>query len=147
MTALSFRGLLEGTPADAANRTVVLSGLQSFRFFGDSGADGKVGDADAAAAAAAALANGSAFQFRLAVSMVGGVPYKFVCCRGACPGAPSTVSGPGADGYTRLLFDTASDPYDMVDLKWDLPEVLNPSIVPSQQGFVAGLVFLQVWWA
>ena len=120
MTAKSFRGLLEGADPQSRNRTVVQSGLQKSDFgetpsiidpdrAGDAGADGK-----------------RDFSFRLAVSEMNGPPlstYKFVCCKGRCPGAPSSVGRPGADGYTRLLFDTVADPFDMHDLKLRLPHV------------------------
>ena len=68
-------------------------------------------------------ATGSSFNFRLAMAQIDGVPYKYVCCQGKCPGSPSTAGKPDADGYTRLLFDTAADPFDMVDLKAKLPKV------------------------
>lgn len=93
MTAMSFRGLLENGNHDGPNRTVVHSGL---------------------------------FSFRVAVAEHVGPPhstYKFVCCKGHCPGAPSYVGRPDADGYTRLLFDTVADPFDMHDLKNQLPHV------------------------
>ena len=81
------------------------------------------------------------FSFRLAVGAEPSWPssFKFVCCAGACPGAPSTVptddddadgtTAPSsslrrphrgavdADGYTRLLYDTREDEFDMTDVK------------------------------
>ena len=110
MTAKSFRGLLEGTGSKTLNRTVIHSGLQKLDF-------GKEGEQ---------LEGNGDFSFRLAVSEMNGPPastYKFVCCKGRCPGAPKYVGRPGAGGYTRLLFDTIADPFDMHDLSKKLPHV------------------------
>ena len=80
------------------------------------------------------------FSFRLAVSELAGPPvstYKFVCCKGKCPGAPSWVGRPGRDGYTRLLFDTIADPFDMHDLMSSLPHVAESlrRALPVEHGF------------
>ena len=132
MTARSFRGLLEGADVATRNRTVVLSGLQSYDFGGgsDGGADG-ADTADRVAAdflaTGAPLPNdegGSGFNFRLAMTVHKGAPYKFVCCLGTCPGAPSNTRRPDADGYTRLLFDTAADPFDMHDVREAHPQLV-----------------------
>ena len=114
MTAQSFRGLLEGMDVSARYRTVVQSGLQKSDF----GKEEKHANA--------VSAQNRDFSFRLAVSEMAGPPasaYKFICCRGRCPGAPSNVGRPGTDGYTRLLYDTVADPFDMHDLSEKLPHV------------------------
>ncbi len=112
MTARSFRGLLEQGDPSVRNRTFIHSGLQNTNFQGET--RNPQGPA------------GRDFSFRLVVSEQNGPPvstYKFVCCKGACPGAPSNVAGPDADGYTRLLFDTVADPFDMHNLAPKLPHV------------------------
>merc|ERR1711871_1079064 len=111
MTAKSFRGLLEGTPHKNLNRTVIQSGLQNSDF--DVENDNF-------------SSSEKYFSFRLAVAQMDGPPsstYKFICCKGHCPGSPSWVGRPGKDGYTRLLFDTVADPFDMHDLQHKLPHV------------------------
>ena len=40
--------------------------------------------------------------------------FKFVCCNGTCPGAPSTVPAkPSGDGFTRILYELNSDINDL----------------------------------
>ena len=127
MTAVSFRGLLEGNDTRSLNRTVVHSGLQSVDFVDrplQEAAEGRGGSVPPRDMVAAA--SDESFNFRLAVSVVDGPPrsiYKFVCCQGRCPGAPSNVGPPDEDGYTRLLYDTLADPFDMHDLRQALPHV------------------------
>jgi arylsulfatase len=114
MTAKSFRGLLEGVDKLHRNRTIIHSGLQKNNFVGEKSNDNDV------------HSGARSFSFRLVVSEVNGPPmstYKFICCKGRCPGAPSTVHRPSADGYTKLLFDTVADPFDMHDLKSKLPHI------------------------
>jgi hypothetical protein len=116
MTAKSFRGLLEGKYGQSLNRTYIHSGLQKSNFQQQNGR----------ALAKTRKAPGNDFSFRLVVSERSGPPsstYKFICCKGACPGAPSNVPPPGADGYTRLLFDVVADPFDMHNLALELPHV------------------------
>ena len=122
MTAPSFRGLLEGAHPATRNRTVVLSGLQSYDF---------------GAPAEPTAEEKVVFNFRLAVAELEGGPHKFVCCQGRCPGSPSTASAPDADGYTRMLFNTAADPFDMHDLKSALPHVAEKlrAALPVEHGF------------
>ena len=119
MTAPSFRGLLEGAPIEARNRTYVQSGLQSGSF--------------------GARALGQGFDFRLVVARKEGWPstFKYVCCAGRCPGAPSTVSPPDSDRYTRLLYDTLNDPFDMRDVKLQHPHIAEElrAQLPTDNGF------------
>lgn len=42
--------------------------------------------------------------------------YKLICCKGACPGSPSTAPKPKKSGYTIMLICVDDDPYDMKDL-------------------------------
>ena len=122
-TAASMRGLLEGAPEAARNRTVVHSGLRSSSF---PESDRRLDEVET-----------DAFDFRLAVARFAEGTFKFVCCAGACPYAPSTVSPPDADGYTRLLFDTVADPYDMRDVKAAFPAVAEAlrRTLPVRHGF------------
>mmetsp|Transcript_18209 Transcript_18209/g.54136 ORF Transcript_18209/g.54136 Transcript_18209/m.54136 type:complete len:517 (+) Transcript_18209:253-1803(+) len=114
-TAVSMRGLLAGAPT--SNRSVVLSGLQSDVW----GAN-------------------QTWSFRLAVARTNGTVFKYVCCVGACPGSPSTASPADADGYTRLLFDTVNDPFDMHDVKAAYPDVAEAlrRELPVVHGFECG---------
>lgn len=127
MTALSFRGLLEGADPQTRNRTVVLSGLQSYDF-------GAPPDPNMVTYDKFGVLT---YNFRLAVAEFDGTPYKFVCCKGRCPGSPSPVGKPDADGYTRLLYDTAADPFDMHDVKAKLPHVAEKlrAALPVEHGF------------
>ena len=119
MTAPSFRGLLEGDSVARRNRTYVQSGLQSGNF-GESALD-------------------QAFDFRLVVAKKDSWPstFKYVCCAGKCPGAPSTVSPQDKDKYTRLLYDTVNDPFDMKDLKHEYPHIAEElrRQLPKDNGF------------
>ena len=138
MTAQSFRGLLEGADPATRNRTVVQSGLQSFNFGARTAAE--IGEIAVEEADEDDEASEGKFNFRLAVAEMDGPPrstFKFVCCQGKCPGAPSTVGQPGADGYTRLLYDTVADPFDMTDLKHALPHVAEAlrRELPVMHGF------------
>jgi len=121
MTAPSFRGLLEGESVKARNRTYVLSGLQSANF-DEPPPHGPNG-----------------FDFRLVVADNEAWPstFKYVCCVGTCPGSPSTVSPVDDDGYTRLLYDTVNDPFDMADLKNKHPDIAEElrKQLPVANGF------------
>ena len=66
--------------------------------------------------------------------------YKYVCCRGACPGSPSTVPAIDADNYTRILYDTVNDPFDMTDVKDLYPDVAETlrAALPAAHGFGCG---------
>ena len=113
MTARSFRGLLESADQTKLNRTVIHSGLQKSAF-SDGNEKGAI------------EGRRNEWSFRLVVSEFNGPPmstYKFICCKGKCPGAPKYVGRPDKDGYTKLLFDTVADPFDMHDLKLKLPQV------------------------
>ena len=85
------------------------------------------------------------FSWRVAVAEHPGPPhstYKLVCCKGRCPGTPSAAAHlpPDADGYTRLLYDTIADPFDMTDRRAALPHVAAAlqaelPVVPGAAGF------------
>ena len=112
MTAKSFRGLLEGKGGQALNRTYIHSGLQKSDFQQRHARD------------SIALVND--FSFRLVVAEKDGPPfstYKFICCKGACPGAPSNAPPPGPDGYTRLPAWMWLQIPDMHNLALKLPHV------------------------
>lgn len=135
VAARSFRGLLEGANPASRNRTVVLSGLQESDGFAS---DGRLNRTDELLREPSSTKE-QEFSWRAAVmgDAASGAIYKYVCCKGECPDAPSIVDKPDADGYTRVLFDTASDPYDMVDLKHELPHVAAKlqEALPRRHGF------------
>jgi len=155
MTAMSFRGLLEGADPHKRNRSNVHSGLQSFHFdhkppekLTDQAEMNKALEKMSKKRSLSALSptefmvqsaeqEAHSYSFRLVVSEREGSVYKFVCCLGLCPGAPSSVGAPDADGYTRLLYDTIADPFDMHNLrddKADLAEELSKQL-PVAHGF------------
>lgn len=81
----------------------------------------------------------NAFDFRLVVAHQPDWPstFKYVCCYGKCPGAPSTVSATDSDQYTRLLYDTVHDPFDMEDVKHKYPQIAEAlrQKLPRANGF------------
>ena len=133
MTTQSFRGLLEGTvdgatgersdtasaatPEGSSYRTFVSSGLANFRLVvkqmqdevdGVDGVDGEDGEDGA-------KGTSSTKQF------------KYICCKGPCPNAPSTAPTPagGESGYVEMLIDIIADPYDMHDLAPTKPDIVK----------------------
>ena len=154
MTALSFRGLLEGADPEERNRTVLLSGLQTAHFGEATSSELRVSNETwrnetwrrAEAAERERLRRQGKlslgkhpYSWRAAVmgDAKTGAIYKFVCCQGECPGAPSTAGEADADGYMRLLYNTAVDPVDMVDLRKRLPHVAAQlqAALPRKNGF------------
>ena len=154
MTALSFRGLLEGADPEERNRTVLLSGLQTAHFGEATSSELRVSNETwrnetwrrAEAAERERLRRQGKlslgkhpYSWRAAVmgDAKTGAVYKFVCCQGECPGAPSTAGEADADGYMRLLYNTAVDPVDMVDLRKRLPHVAASlqAALPRKNGF------------
>ena len=120
MTAESLRPFLEGGTGEAdagkgrdSYRAFVSSGLQSFPF-------NQTFD-EALAAAAAPREGGAHYSWRMVVEADTGL--KFVCCRGACPGAPSNAPPVDAHGFTQILYDTVADPFDTVPIS-DRPEAV-----------------------
>ena len=87
MTTQSFRPLLEGKPGAA----------QAYRSFVSSGLS----------------------KFRMVVWQDPATQkqWKYICCKGDCPGAPSTAPKPKKRGdFVEMLIDIIADPYDMHDL-------------------------------
>jgi hypothetical protein len=155
-SARSFRGLLEGDDPATRNRTIVHSGLQSSGFNASSlqPSSLKVSSGFGGAPNATRAVRRSKldrwfseaidatieadFSWRTAtLERPGGHIYKLVCCKGKCPSAPSNVGPPDADGYTRLLYDTAADPYDMHDIREEKPDVVAQlqESLPRTHGF------------
>lgn len=154
MTALSFRGLLEGADPATRNRTVLLSGLQTNAFddrsnfatnselreFNETWLNETWQRLRRPAKSERGTSSGKGFySWRTAImaDLSKDAVYKFVCCKGECPGAPSTVGKPDADGYTRLLYNTAVDTVDMHDLRKTLPRVAAKlqAELPRRNGF------------
>ena len=157
-SARSFRGLLAGdVDPDNRNRTIVHSGLQSSNFEASSLQSSDRAAASRFGGAANTLRRArrrrsklerwfsdavdsdvDEFSWRTAsLGRPGGHIYKLVCCKGRCPFAPSNVGPPDADGYTRLLYDTAADPYDMHDIRKEKPDVVAvlQDSLPRTHGF------------
>jgi hypothetical protein len=110
---------------------------------GGGGGGGSVGSADANTSAAVAAYRGfvssGLANFRLVVQAhpaVGGAAgettqYKYICCQGACPNAPSTAPQPKEKGdFVEMLIDPVADPYDMHDLA---PDAAYASVVAQMR--------------
>lgn len=74
-------------------------------------------------------------NFRLVVQTINGTNFKFVCCRKACPNAPTTIPKP-VGGWTQVLYDVDKDPFDMTDLSAQYPHVVSDlrAFLPSTFG-------------
>jgi hypothetical protein len=126
MTARSLRPFLE-TGSDNGYRTFVSSGLQSGPF----SAPTSNGVPPATMHRGDVAAGG--YSWRMAVQEINGTTFKFVCCKGACNGAPSTTPPP-VHGWTQLLFDVLNDECDMHDLSRQRPDIvqqMRPLLPPS----------------
>lgn len=76
-------------------------------------------------------------NFRMVVKELNGTSYKYICCHGPCPNAPSTAPKPStANAYVQMLIDVAADPFDMKDLSNERPEVVS-ALLPHlvQEGY------------
>ena len=74
---------------------------------------------DAAAAQYRPFVSSGLANFRLVVQRdaASGTQYKYICCQGPCPNAPSTAPAPRTpDAFVEMLIDVVSDPFDMHDL-------------------------------
>ena len=77
-------------------------------------------------------------NWRMVVRELNGTQYKYICCRGPCPGSPSTAPRPRPGGYVEILIDVVADPYDMRDLapeRRGVVDVLRP-LLP--EGYAKG---------
>lgn len=63
-------------------------------------------------------------DWRMAVQEHNGTWFKFICCKGGCPGAPSNVPKP-TDGWTQLLYNIKKDRFDMEELSANHPDVVE----------------------
>eukprot|EP00730_Choanoeca_flexa_P002915 TRINITY_DN11228_c0_g1_i11.p1 TRINITY_DN11228_c0_g1~~TRINITY_DN11228_c0_g1_i11.p1 ORF type:complete len:471 (+),score=73.33 TRINITY_DN11228_c0_g1_i11:2-1414(+) len=108
MTTMSLRPLLTATDSHAY-RSHVSSGLQASNF-GENGDDG-----------------GKGYNWRMVLKSINGTIYKYICCKGDCPGKPSTAPKATPDGYSRLLYNVEADPFDMAPIhNHDLKTALHP---------------------
>lgn len=144
MTSTSLRPLLEGDQSalSAPPRGFVSSGLQSSNF--GSAQEEVVSDYERAVAVGVPLPNVApetdvesgkgGYNWRLVVkAMNETTTLKFVCCKGKCNGSPSTVPKP-KNGWTKLLYNTGTDPFDMHSLTHvdpDAAEELRKLLPPS----------------
>eukprot|EP01059_Diplonema_ambulator_P011362 TRINITY_DN21308_c0_g1_i2.p1 TRINITY_DN21308_c0_g1~~TRINITY_DN21308_c0_g1_i2.p1 ORF type:complete len:338 (+),score=113.28 TRINITY_DN21308_c0_g1_i2:326-1339(+) len=103
MTSVSLRGVLEGGPA-SSYKPYVSSGLNQWRMV----VKNTTSDA----------------------GVVGS--YKYICCQGACPSAPTTAPGP-TNGWTQMLINVEADEFDMHDIAPQNPQLvehLRPLLPP-----------------
>jgi arylsulfatase A-like enzyme len=110
MTTVSWRSLLEGN--EAASYPNVPEASSSYRSFVSSGLD----------------------NFRMVVKVIGGVSYKFICCKGKCPNPPSNAPAVSKSGWMQMLIAPKTDPYDMNDLaptKADIVTELRALLPPT----------------
>ena len=63
-------------------------------------------------------------NWRLAVQEHNGTWFKFICCKGHCPNAPSNVPSP-VSGWTQLLYDVQADQFDMNELSAKHPDIME----------------------
>ena len=103
--------------------------------------EGGIANASAAAAYRGFVSSGLG-NFRLVVQQhakVGGAvnemtQYKYICCQGPCPNAPSTAPQPmGPHDFVEMLIDPVADPYDMKDLA---PDAAYKSIVAQMRALL-----------
>jgi len=119
MTTKSLRGFLTGK--DTPYRDFISSGLQSQDFNSSE-------------------LGGNDYTWRMAVAQLGNSTYKFICCKGVCPGSPSTVPKPTA-GWTQLLYDVIADPFDMHDIAPDHKDRVDKmrQMLPVEPWFECGV--------
>merc|ERR1712039_4852 len=63
-------------------------------------------------------------NFRVVIKEIGGVSYKYICCKGQCPNPPSTAPAVSKSGWMHMLIDVKADPFDMKDLSASKPDVV-----------------------
>jgi len=73
-------------------------------------------------------------NFRMVVKEVDGISYKYICCKGQCPGSPSTAPKVSKSGWMQMLIDVQADPFDMQDLSGTKPAVVSAlrALLPSE---------------
>ena len=64
------------------------------------------------------------YSWRMVVQEHNQTQFKFVCCKGRCPNAPSNVGKPQS-GWTQLLYDIENDQFDMHELSAQQPDVVR----------------------
>eukprot|EP00045_Choanoeca_perplexa_P018446 m.292136 g.292136 ORF g.292136 m.292136 type:complete len:518 (-) comp17823_c0_seq1:5057-6610(-) len=112
MTSVSLRSLLTG---GSSYRSHVSSGLQSSNF-------------------SSAVVDANGYNWRMVVKSVNNTIYKYICCRGNCPGKPTTAPAATSDGHSRLLYNVDTDPFDMTPIHdATLKQQLHP-LLPSSFG-------------
>lgn len=63
-------------------------------------------------------------NFRMVVKQIDRISYKYICCKGKCPGAPTTAPPVSKSGWMQMLIDVDNDEFDMHDLSKDKPEIV-----------------------
>ena len=52
--------------------------------------------------------------------------WKYICCKGKCPGSPSTAPTPKKiNGFVEMLIDIVKDPYDMNDVSMENQQIVH----------------------
>lgn len=147
MTTQSLKPLLTGEPG-AQPRPYIASGLQAkpFTLPGQSASS-----ADGTATVTAdfgttdVYANGvdpdnGGYNWRMVVKQYNATTvFKYVCCKGACPGAPTPTPKP-KNGYSKLLFNIVADRFDMHDVAGANPDVVAEleKLLPANPSFTCG---------
>jgi arylsulfatase A-like enzyme len=110
MTSVSLRKFLTDTdavPNASTYRSTVSSGLQdSF----DANFRSEMPEVTGTNGRETMEKSSASYSWRMLVEVETGL--KFICCKGQCPGAPSTVPTPNAE-YMELLYNVTADPFDM----------------------------------
>lgn len=85
-------------------------------------------------------------NFRLVVQQQDdGTQYKYICCKGACPSAPSTAPKPTSpSAYVEMLIDIVQDPYDMHDLAPSKRDVVKKMRALLPLAYAAGCAALEL---
>ena len=106
MTSVSMWPLFEGV-STVSVRPFVASGLQSTQFNSITGLS--VPDNE--------NLGGASYNWRMVIKAYNASTIlKFICCKGKCNGEPSNVLPP-QNGFTQLLYNIVSDPFDMKPLQ------------------------------
>jgi arylsulfatase A-like enzyme len=110
MTSVSLRKFLtdmDAVPNASTYRSTVSSGLQdSF----DANFRSEIPEVTGTNGRETMEKSSISYSWRMVVEVETG--FKFICCKGQCPKAPSTIPAPNAE-YMELLYNITADSFDM----------------------------------